>query len=203
MERTEIIKDLRTFYADRSIENFSIQLEDEMCIFFDDLRCFKANREQDVVSSYIVQTILDVEEGEKLLERKYAEYRNTHNDEDMSNINSIEELQKEYTKKLKHKLKFIVSGKSVEEAKSIFYVDEMNAVAYSELLVEYGDVLTQKEVCDIFHVTSQTIRNWRKEGWLTPSIEGKFPKYLKSEIKEVLIRRFPQLIVEHSKVNRR
>lgn len=46
-------------------------------------------------------------------------------------------------------------------------VVEISTNLYQKLHAEYGDMMTVKQLCDFFHVTSRTVANWEQKGLVT------------------------------------
>lgn len=213
MERTAIINELRRFEPEKErynarnlgeVSNYKHYLEDSMNFFFDDLRLFRANKEKDIVSEYISQTILDLEIGKLQLEKRYQAYCEEHNGEDLRFVETFVTLQKEYTRQMRHRLEDALIGK-LEERKVIIHKDDIDRVAYEELLAEYGDLLSVQDLVKIFDVTRQTIHNWEIEGKIhrSNSQSGR-PRFLKSDIKVLLLQNNPDLAQIHrTELNRK
>lgn len=206
MERTTIINELRRFeieeerYNGRSIDevgNYKLYLEDSMNFFFDDLRLFRANKEKETVSEYISQTLSDLEIGEQQLGSRYKTYCEEHKGEDLYLVDTFVALQKKYTQQMRNRLEDALIGK-LEERKVIIHKDEIDRVAYGELLAEYGDLLSVQDLVKIFDVTRQTIHNWEIEGRIhrSNSQSGR-PRFLKSDIKVLLLQNNPDLAQIH------
>ena len=65
---------------------------------------------------------------------------------------------------------------------------------YIGLLAEYGDLLTIGDLCKIFDVTRVTINNWEHEGKIKRTDANGSPRYLKSEIKRILVQNHPEIL---------
>lgn len=207
MEQAAIFKELRRLEVDGEMcngvtihneSNHKTYLDDAMNRFFDDLRHFRADRDKESFTDYIALALSDLDNGERQLDNLYQAYCTEHDGEDLNLVRIIVSRQKEYTKQMRHRLEDVLSGKSPEERRTVIRKDEIDRVAYEELLSEYGDVLSTKDLIEIFKVTRQTIHNWEKEGKIcrTNSQSGK-PAYLKLDIKAFLIQNNPELVRVH------
>ena len=65
---------------------------------------------------------------------------------------------------------------------------------YIGLLAEYGDLLTIGDLCKIFDVTRVTINNWEHDGKIKRTDANGSPRYLKSEIKRILVQNHPEIL---------
>lgn len=207
MERTAIINELRRFEVDGEryngrnideVDNYKLYMEDSMNFFFDDLRLFQANKDKDIVSEYISQTLSDMTIGEQQLESRYKMYCEEHKDENLHLVNTFVAIQRKYTQQMRNRMEDALTGKKPEERIAIIHKSEIDRMAYKELLAEYGDLLTIQDLTKIFNVTRQSIYNWEKEGKIlrTNPQNGK-PLYLKSDIKALLIQNNPNLVQVH------
>lgn len=65
---------------------------------------------------------------------------------------------------------------------------------YSELLSNYGDLLTITDLCKIFSKSRMTINTWEREGKIKRTEFNGHPRYLKNEIKRILVQNHPEIM---------
>ena len=65
---------------------------------------------------------------------------------------------------------------------------------YMELLTGYGDLLTIADLCKIFGISRVTLNTWEREGKIKRTDANGRPRYLKSEIKRILIQNHPEIL---------
>lgn len=62
------------------------------------------------------------------------------------------------------------------------FVSELVVEAAAKPVESEEKYLTTDEVCDILHVSSNTLWRWGKSGYLVPNKVGRTPMYRKSDI---------------------
>lgn len=212
MERTQIINELRRFEVTgeqynnipptRGEKYYIDILDQQHNEFFDDLRFFIANNSKETVSLYITQTLEDLEDGKKQLAKKLSSYLQEKENEETIYIRSMNAIQKDYINKmecrLSNTLKVLSGGQSYHnpelEPQQVSLID-----TYKDLLANYDDLLTTKDLVTIFKTTRQTIHNWEVDGKIQRTNANGHPRFLKSSIKRIIIENFPELIQQYRK----
>lgn len=210
MERTQIINELRRFEITGDNYNnisptkgkkYYIQfLDHQYNIFFEDLRFFLANREKEIISLYIIQALKDLEESRRQLAQKLSWYLEEAENEDTTYIRTMNAIQNDYIKKMKHRLSDtlnVMQGKPTyynleTEPQQIDFTD-----TYKNLLADYEDLLTTTDLVKIFKTTRQTIHNWEVNGKIQRITHDGHPRFLKSSIMKILIENYPELISKY------
>lgn len=212
MERTQIINELRRFEVTgeqynnipptRGEKYYIDILDQQHNEFFDDLRFFIANNNKEIVSLYITQTLEDLEDGKKQLAKKLSSYLQEKENEETMYIRSMNAIQKDYINKmecrLSNTLNVLSGGQSYHNPElapqQVSLID-----TYKDLLANYDDLLTIKDLVTIFKTTRQTIHNWEMDGKIQRTNANGHPRFLKSSIKRIIIENFPELIQQFRK----
>ncbi len=115
---------------------------------------------------------------------------------------NMSQIQLVYVEKTREKLLALMNNFShriVPEKKNEEYERGERHDEYMELLVEYGDLLTIADLCKIFEISRVTVNNWEREGKIKRTDTNGRPRYLKSEIKRILIQNHPEILRRRKK----
>ncbi len=115
---------------------------------------------------------------------------------------NMSQIQLGYIEQTKEKLLALINNFShriVPEKKNKECERDESHDEYMELLVEYGDLLTIADLCEIFEISRVTVNNWEREGKIKRTDVNGRPRYLKSEIKRILIQNHPEILRRRKK----
>lgn len=108
---------------------------------------------------------------------------------------NMSQIQFAYVEKTRKKLLGLINNFSrriVPEKKKEEY--EEGDDEYMGLLAGYGDLLTIADLCKIFEISRVTVNTWEREGKIKRTDANGRPRYLKSEIKRILIQNHPEIL---------
>lgn len=212
MERTQIINELRRFEVTgeqynnipptRGEKYYIDILDQQHNEFFDDLRFFIANNSKETVSLYITQTLEDLVTGKKQLDKQLSSYLQEREGNDTIYIRSMNAIQKDYINKMECRLSNtlnILLGRQTYHNSEVKPQQVSLTDTYKDLLANYDDLLTIKDLVTIFKTTRQTIHNWEMDGKIQRTNPNGHPRFLKSSIKRIIIENFPELIQQYQK----
>jgi hypothetical protein len=88
--------------------------------------------------------------------------------------------------------------KTIDELNTIYHTynpqpqkitkDDINKEEWNNLLKDYPDLLSTKDLAPIFKVGTRTINEWVKEGYITPIDKSKRPQqFIKDDIKMYIL----------------
>ncbi|GEM_PF-3704278 len=218
MDKTAILKEIRQVeitdkaYNGVSLEEgerfYDTKLQRLYDDFFDDLNYYIANIapvNKDTVIQYINITIQDLEETKQRAENiTYNIVENSTSNDFQLFVKNMSALQLKYIQAMIEKLnsRYKILYSNPLSVLSVENRSERVEDEYSNLLSEYGDLLSISDLCIIFKTTRQTINRWENEGAFKRTDDRNKPLFLKAEIKRFLAKNHPKLAKEYSKQKR-
>ena len=110
---------------------------------------------------------------------------------------NMSQIQLGYIEQTKERLVALIdnfSRRIVPGRQKEVYEERNENDEYSGLLSNYGDLLTITDLCKIFSKSRVTINTWEQEGKIKRTDSNGQPRYLKSEIKRILVQNHPEIL---------